>query len=52
MPDSIYKSTFDFGKVNAHRADFLALQLLELGANANPSLIPLRDAIREQSSKK
>lgn len=45
--DNIYMATFDFGTVNEHRVDFLASQLLEFGANANPSLLPVRDAVRE-----
>jgi hypothetical protein len=47
-PTGIYTAAFDFGKTNKHRADFLALHLLvEFGAKANPSLIPVRDALRE-----
>jgi len=42
--ENIYKATFDFGGVSRHRSDFLARGLLNLGAGADASLVPVRDA--------
>lgn len=39
--ENIYMATFDFGKVNKHRSDYLALELLKLGATVDGSLAML-----------
>ncbi len=43
--DDIYKCHFDFKGVSRHRSDYLARGLLELGATANPELIPVLDSL-------
>lgn len=50
-PTSIYTASFNFGRTNKHRADFLALHLLEFGAQADPSLVPVRNAIHSPCLK-
>jgi hypothetical protein len=35
---NIYKASFDFGRVNRHRSDYLALELLKLGATVDGGL--------------
>lgn len=37
--ENIYMATFDFGKINKHRSDYLALELLKLGATVDGSLV-------------
>lgn len=36
--DNIYQAAFDFGKINRHRSDYLALGLLRLGATVSDEL--------------
>ena len=43
--DNIFKCLFDFNGVSKHRSDYLARGLLELGATANPELIPVLDSL-------
>ena len=43
--ENIYKASFDFGRANKHRSDHLALGLLKLGATADATLVPVRDAL-------
>jgi pimeloyl-ACP methyl ester carboxylesterase len=37
--ENIFKGSFDFGGVSKHRSDYLALGLLRLGAEVDPSLV-------------
>lgn len=43
--EDIYKCSFDFGGVSKHRGDYLARELLNLGATVNGELIAIRDAL-------
>lgn len=43
--ENIYKASFDFGDVNKHRSDYLALGLLTLGASISPTLESMRVAL-------
>jgi putative lipase involved disintegration of autophagic bodies len=37
--ENVFKGSFDFGGVSKHRSDYLALGLLRLGAEVDPSLV-------------
>lgn len=43
--NDVYKANFDFGKINKHRCDYLALNLLNLGATTSVELETVRSKI-------
>ncbi|HPT50373.1 MAG TPA: hypothetical protein PLS67_09885 [Accumulibacter sp.] len=45
--DNIHQASFDFGKINRHRSDYLALGLLRLGATVNDELRAVLAAVEQ-----